>query len=82
MAGTSAGRGGVGFRASLTAGAVYRLRATSAQADQAAFLLKSDAGFFLLVGQPTELEFVAADQVDHSLPEDGGDLDDLDFDMI
>ena len=67
--------------ASLTAGAVYRVRMAGAQAEPAAFLLKNDAGFFFLVGEPTGFGFVAAPEVDRSVP-DEGDLDDLDFDMM
>ena len=67
--------------ASLAAGAVYRVRTAGARAEPAAFLLKNEAGFFLLVGEQIGFDFVAAPEVDRSLP-DEGDLDELDFDMM
>ena len=71
--------------AALAAGAVYRVRTTDARSAAAAFLLKNDVGFFLLVGEPTGFDFIGPEHADRSPPEGDepdGDWDDLDFDMI
>ena len=48
----------------------------------ARFLVKSDAGYFLLVGEHAGFEFVGPDQADLSVPDADGPWDDLDFTMM
>ena len=48
----------------------------------ARFLLKSAAGYFLLVGEPAGFSFVGPDQADLSVPDAGEPWDDLDLAML
>lgn len=49
---------------------------------KARFLVKNDAGYFLLVGEQAGFEFVGPDQADLSVPDGGEPWDDLDFAMM
>lgn len=49
---------------------------------RARFLVKNDAGYFLLVGEQAGFEFVGPDQVDLSVPDSDESWDDLDFAMM
>ena len=51
-------------------------------AGRARFLVKNDAGYFLLVGEHTGFEFVGPDQADLSVPDGDEPWDDLDFTML
>ena len=46
------------------------------------FLVKNDAGYFLMVGEPSGFGFVGPDQADLSIPDAGGPWDDLDLAML
>ena len=48
----------------------------------ARFLVKNDAGYFLLVGDHAGFEFVGAEQADLSVPDGGEPRDHLDFAMM
>ena len=52
------------------------------EAGKARFLMKNDAGYFLLVGEHTGFEFVGPDQADLSVPDADEPWDDLDFAML
>jgi len=49
---------------------------------KARFLVKNDAGYFLLVGEQAGFEFVGPDQADLSVPDADEPWDDLDFAMM
>ena len=49
---------------------------------KARFLVKNDAGYFLLVGEQAGFEFVGPDQADLSVPDIDEQWDDLDFAMM
>ena len=49
---------------------------------KARFLVKNDAGYFLLVGEQSGFEFVGPDQADLSVPDGDEAWDDLDFAMM
>ena len=66
----------------LTATGMCRLPSDPAFAGAARFLVKNDAGYFLLVGERSGFGFVGPDQVDLSIPESDGAWDDLDFAML
>ena len=71
--------------AALGAGAILRLQATGERADRAAFLVKNDGGFFLLLGRPSRFDWIASAHADRSPPEDDvvdGDWETMDFSMM
>ena len=49
---------------------------------KARFLVKNDAGYFLLIGEQAGFEFVGPDQPDLSVPDGDEPWDDLDFAMM
>jgi hypothetical protein len=49
---------------------------------EARFLVKNDAGYFLMVGERSGFSFVGPDQADLSIPESDGAWDGLDFAML
>ena len=49
---------------------------------EARFLVKNDAGYFLLAGEPTGFSPVGPDQADLSIPDAGGPWGDLDLAMF
>jgi hypothetical protein len=49
---------------------------------QAQFLVKNDTGYFLLVGEETDFEFLGPTQADLSVPDADAPWDDLDFAMM
>lgn len=51
-------------------------------AGTAHFLVRNDAGYFLLVGDHAAFEFVGPDQADLSMPDADEPWDDLDFGMM
>ena len=54
----------------------------SGEAGKARFLVKNEAGYFLLVGEHAGFEFVGPNQADLSVPDIDEPWDDLDFAMM
>ena len=54
----------------------------SEDAAEERFLVKNDAGYFLLVGEPSAFRLVGPDQADLSLPDVGEPWDELDLAML
>jgi len=66
----------------LAATGICRLPSDPASAGAARFLVENDAGYFLLVGEPSGFEFVRPDQADLSIPDATEGWDELDFAML
>ena len=69
------------LEARLTETGICRL-VDSDGAGRARFLVKNDAGYFLLVGEHAGFEFVGPDQPDLSIPDSDEPWDELDFAMM
>ncbi len=50
--------------------------------DEARFVVKNDAGYFLLAGEDTSFEPVGPEQADLSIPDAGEPWGDLDLTML
>jgi len=70
------------LEALLAASGICRLPAAPDSSVDLRFLVKSNVGYFLLVGQPSGLEFVGPDQADLSVPATDETWDDLDLAML
>ena len=66
----------------LAATGICRLPDEPASPGATRFLVKNDAGYFLLVGEPSGFEFVGPDQADLSIPGADEGWDELDFAML
>jgi hypothetical protein len=79
----SADEVGAALAEKLAAGAIFETRFNWREdyADAPAFLLKNADGYFALVAQPTQFEFLARETVLETAVEEESD-DDLDFSMI
>lgn len=74
---------GEALAAKLAAGAIFETRFNWREdyADAPAFLLKNAEGYFALVAQPTQFDFLARETILETAAEEESD-DDLDFSMI